>query len=88
MLTRTLPAALLCLSLTACGSNPPRDPVIQRVETVRYVPVPAVLTQPCEVERAQRTVGEALENGVALRACVDALNGRMESIRGLGNPPF
>ena len=89
MLIRTSLAASLLLCLTACGSNPPLpDPVIQRVEVTRYIPVPATLTAPCLVDPTQRTIGEGLENGVKLRACVDELNERMTSIRDLATPPI
>lgn len=80
--------ATACLCLTACGANPPLpDPVLQRVETTRYVPVPAVLTQPCTVDPVQRTIGEALERVPALEACVEQLNGRMQDIRELSASP-
>lgn len=87
MLTRPLPLASLCLCLTACGGNPPLpDSVIQRIETTRYVPVPAFLTAPCLVDPTQRTVGEALERVPRLEACVEDLNGRMRDIRELKPP--
>lgn len=90
MPTQNLLAASLCLCLTACGANPPLpDPVLQRVETTRYVPVPAFLTAPCVVDPVQRTIGEALERVPALEACVDALNERMQDIRSLPvSPPL
>ena len=90
MLTRTSLVASLCLCLTACGANPPLpDPVVQRVETTRYVPVPAFLTAPCLVDPTQRTVGEALERGPRLEACLDDLNQRMQDIRELpASPPI
>ena len=89
MLTRTSLAASLCLCLTACGANPTLpDPVVREVERTRYIPVPAVLTQPCTVDPVQRTIGEALERVPALEACLEQLNGRMQAIRELpASPP-
>ena len=89
MLTRTSLAASLCLCLTACGGNPILpDPVVREVERTRYIPVPAVLTQPCTVDPVQRTIGEALERVPALEACLEQLNGRMQAIRDLpASPP-
>lgn len=63
--------------------------MVREVERVRYVPVPASLTAPCEVDPTQRTVGEALERVPRLEACVDELNGRMKDIRDLpATPPI
>ena len=73
-----------CLSLTACGSNPPLpDPVLHRVETTKYIPVPPHLTAPCVVAPEQQTIGDALRRMPALASCLDELNTRMKDIREL-----
>jgi hypothetical protein len=62
--------------------------VVREVERTRYIAVPAVLTQPCQVDPVQRTIGEGLERIPALEACVEQLNGRMQAIRELpASPP-
>jgi hypothetical protein len=75
---------LTCLvALSACAAHPV-VPTVVKVPVVRYVPVPAGLTTPCEiVEPTDRTVGEAVRVARARRASLEQCNNQLDGIRSI-----
>lgn len=81
---RALLLIVILLVLAGCKTCPEKPPVIVKVPIRTTVPVPAELTAPCAVARAQdRTVEAVVSAYNANVEHLDACNQRMTEIRAL-----
>lgn len=81
---RPLLLIVILLALVGCKTCPEKPPVIVKVPVRTTVPVPAELTAPCPVARAQnRTVEAVVDAYNANVEHLDACNRRLQEIRAL-----
>lgn len=83
------PIALIALLMLAgCKTAPERIvvPQLVKVPVDRYIQIPERLTRPCPIaELEDRTVESVVEVANARRLALEACNGQLREIRGLGN---